>query len=253
MPAFTPRTFISGITRTTRARPEDAAAEAAGSVLGTENLALIWTRTKDEIWYLAAPAADLASHPNSLSPLASALPGASGHSGDGAYVCDLEHGLRAIVVKRDGALHSFVGSPAMVQRFAELEGSGEPQACTGSGMPWLFPAAASIRRETRLRLAITGTGLVTAVLAAIAWVWAAQSTSRQKELQEALLEAQHTSWAAGAALLTPPANPKALTDLQKAVAQAVQEKGTLVQFDYRDGRSTWTLQANGRPISGASN
>jgi len=37
------------------------------------------------------------------------------------------------------------------------------------------------------------------------------------------------------------------------VAQAVQEKGTLVQFDYRDGRSTWTFQVNGHPTSGASN
>ena len=253
MPAFTPRTFISGLARATRARPEVTAAEAAGAILGTENLALIWTRTQEDIWYLAAPAADLASHPNSLSALAAALPGASGHGGDGAYVCDLDHGLRAVVVKRDGALHSFVGTPAMVQRFAELEGAGEPQACTGSGMPWQFPAAASSRLEARLKVAITATGLATAVIAAITWGWAAQSTSRQNELQEALLEAQQTSWTAGTALLTPPTNPKALTDLQKAVAQAVQEKGTLVQFDYRDGRSTWTLQANGRPISGASN
>jgi len=128
------------------------AAEAAGAILGTENLALIWTRTQKDIWYLAAPAADLASHPNSLSALAAALPGASGHGGDGAYVCDLDHGLRAVVAKRDGALHSFVGTPAMVQRFAELEGAGEPQACTGSGMPGSFrpQLAAGSKRALKL-------------------------------------------------------------------------------------------------------
>jgi len=253
MELFTPRTFVAGHTKATRAKPAEAAAAAASAILGTENLALICTRTKDDIWYLAASAADLASHPQALSPLAAALPGADGHAGDAAYVYDLAGGMQAVVVKRADALHSFVGTPAMVQRFATLEGASEVHACAGKGMPWLFPAAASIQREARWRAALSATGLALAVLAAVAWGWAAQSSSHQKELQATLQQAQQASWSSALNLLTPPANPKALADLQKAVAQAVQEKGALVQFEFREGHSTWTLNANGRAISGASN
>jgi hypothetical protein len=231
----------------------DAAASAAAGLLGTECIALVCTWVKGEVWFLATAAADLASHPGARCALGMALPGASGHQGDGAYQCALAGGLQGVVVKQGAALHSFVGTPAMAERFVRLEGASTTHRCAGPGSPWQFPLAAGIRRDARLKTAITATGMLVAVMAALTWGWAAHDGSRQDALR-ATLQAEHqVAWNRTLALMTPPTNPKALTDLQKAVAQAVQEKGALLQFEYHDGRSTWTLNANNRVITGASN
>jgi hypothetical protein len=253
MESFTPRNIISGHLKGTRRNAMDAAAAAAVGILGTESIALVCSWEQGDIWYLAAAAADLASHPDAHCALGLALPGTTGHEGDGAYLCDLAGGLCAMVVKQGETLHSFVGTPAMAKRFAQQEGAAATHTCTGPGSPWQFPLAAGIRREARLSTAITAAGVLVAVLAALTWVWAAYGVSRQDALRSTLQAEHQQAWTSALPLLAPPANPKALTDLQKAVAQAVQEKGVLLQFEYHEGRSTWTLNANNRVIAGASN
>jgi hypothetical protein len=252
MKIFTPRNLISGHIKVSRTKDVDAAADAAASVLGSDSVAVVCTRSLGEVWFLACPAADLASHPDALTSLAAALPGAPGHEGDGAYLCDLAGGLQAVVVKQGDNLHSFVGSPAMAQRFATLEQASATHVFVGKGLPWLVPVAARVKREARLTLAITASGLLVALFAAITWGWAARDVSRQTELREALQKERQKAWTAAVASLEPPAYPKALADLQKAVTHAVQEKGALVEFDHHDGRSTWILNANGRVVTGAS-
>jgi hypothetical protein len=253
MESFTPRNFISGHLQGKRNQALEAAATAAAGILGTENVALVCTWAKGDIWYLAAAADDLASHPDALCALGVALPGSSGHEGDGAYQCELAGGLQALVVKRGDALHSFVGTPAMAQRFAQQEAASTTHHCTGPGSPWQFPQAASQRRQARLQVAITASGVAVAVLAALTWGWAAYGVSQQEVLRATLLAEHQQAWDSALTLLTPQSNPKALADLQKAVAQAVQEKGALLQFEYQGGRSSWTLNANNRVITGASN
>ncbi len=253
MESFTPRNLISGHLKGSRKNPVEAAAAAAAGILGTESIALVCSWIRGEIWYLAAPAADLASHPDASCALGMALPGANGHEGDGAYQCELAGGLSAMVVKQGDALHSFVGTAAMVKRFAQQEGAAATHTCAGPGSPWQFPLAAAIRRETRLNIAITAAGVLVAVLASLTWGWAAYGVSQQDTLL-AKLQAEHQqAWTSALTLLSAPTNPKALTDLQKAVAQAVQEKGVLLQFESHEGHSTWTLNANGQVIAGASN
>jgi hypothetical protein len=253
MESFTPRNLIAGHLKGPRKNAMDAAVAAVAGILGTESVALICSWDRGDIWYLAASAADMASHPDAYCALGLALPGTKGHEGDGAYQCDLAGGLCAMVVKNGESLHSFVGTAAMAKRFAQQEGATTTHTCAGSGSPWQFPLAAGIRREARLTTGITVAGIVVAVLAALTWGWAAYGVSRQEALR-ATLQAEHQqAWNNALPLLAPPANPKALTDLQKAVAQAVQEKGVLLQFEHHDGNSTWTLNANGRVIAGASN
>jgi hypothetical protein len=222
-------------------------------VLGTEHLAVIYTRLLGDVWYLAAPAADLASHPNAASALAAALPGAPGYEGDGAYTADLAAGLQAVVVKKSDKQHCFVGSPAMVQRFAALEGATSTHACVGKGVVWQMPVAASLRRKALLQNMVVASGLVVAALSAVVWLWAARDVSYQTELRDALQKEHLKAWTGAVAALEPSSYPKALADLQKAVTQAAQERGNLVEFDYREGRATWTLNANGRAVTGASN
>jgi hypothetical protein len=251
--SWTPRSFIAGRVPARRGKDAQLAADGAAGVLGTENVAVIHVRAQGHVWYLAAPASDLASHPNAASVLAAALPGAPGHEGDGAYTTDLANGLQAVVVKQGDKLHSFVGNPAMVQRFAALEGATATHACTGAGVAWWLPVAASLRRMAHLQIGITATGLLVATLSAGVWLWAARDVSHQAELRDALHKEHQKAWTRAVAALDPPAYPKALADLQKAVNQAVQEKGALVEFDYHDGHATWTLNASGQVITGASN
>jgi hypothetical protein len=253
MESFTPRSLISGRIKAERGQERETAAAAAAAVLGSESIALIYSRSQGDIWYLAAPAADLASHPASTTPLAAALPGAQGHEGDGAYLTDLSAGWQAVIVKNGDNLHSFVGTPAMVQRFAILEGAQASHTCTAPGMPWQFPSEVSQRREARLRTALTASALVVALLAAGTWLWAAHEVSQQIELRDVLRQEHLKAWTIAVRSLAPLSYPKALADLQKAIAQAIREKGVLVNFEYRDGRSTWTLNVNNRVVTGAAN
>lgn len=252
MESFTPRTLISGRVKAKRGREQELVFSTAATVLGTERIALIHSRFQDDVWYLAAPAADLASHPECTTPLSAALPGARGHEGEAAYTTDLAGGLQAVVVKKGQNLHCFVGTPTMAKRFIALEGASATHPCTGTGMPWRFAAEVIGRREARLSAAITVSGLCVALLAAGTWLWAAQAASHLEELRARLRQDQMAAWTQAVDSLKPQAYPKALTHLQKAVEQAIKEKGALVQFEHKDGRATWTLDVNRRIVTGGS-
>ena len=126
-------------------------------------------------------------------------------------------------------------------------------ACAGPGLPWQFPAEVSQRREARLKTAITVSGLGVAVLAAGIWLWAAHGVSQQDELRDALRQDHLNAWMLAVRSLEPPPYPKALADLQKAIAQASQQNGVLVKFEHQQGRSGWTLNVNDQLVTGASN
>jgi hypothetical protein len=253
MESFTPRSLIAGRLKAARGRELEAVSAAAAAILGTERLAVIHARTQGDIWYLAAPAADIASHPGATTPLGAALPGTSHHEGDGAYTTDLAGGLQAVVVKQGENLHSFVGTASMAKRFVALEGAKVSHPCAGQGQPWQFPVEMRRRQQARLNTVITASGLIVAVMAAGSWLWAAHSLSNQNEVREALQQQQKAAWASAVRALEAEPYPKALANLQKAVEQAVKEKGALVQFEHKDGRASWTLNVAGRPVSGAAN
>jgi len=252
MESFTPRSLISGRVEAKRGREREAAFHAAAEVLGTERIALIHSSHKGVVWYLAAPAADLASHPNCATPLAAALPGARGHEGDGAYTTSLSGLLHAVIVKNGPNLHSFVGSADMMKRFIALEEAKATHSCAGAGMLWQSASELLERREVRLGAVITGSGLLVALLAAGVWLWAAYGVSRLDELRENLHKDQLTAWATAVSSFQPQGYPKALLNLQKAVEQAAREKGVLVQFEHKDDRATWTLDVNRRIVTGVS-
>lgn len=253
MEFFTPRTLISGRVKAKRGREQEAVLSAAAAILGTERIALVHSRHQDDVWYLAAPAADLASHPQCATPLAAALPGAGGHAGEGAYTTELAADLQAVVVKNGDNLHCFVGTPAMASRFIALEGAQATHPATGSPLPWRFAPEVGGRREARLNAAMTLSGLLVAGLAAGAWLWAAHTRSQQDELRAKLRNDHLAAWNTALRSLEPPPYPKALANLQKAVEQAIRDKGTLVQFEHKDGRAVWTLNVNYRTVTGGAN
>lgn len=250
MELFTPRTLISGRVKAARGREKQAVFAAAAGLLGSEQIALVYTRTQGDVCYLAVPAADLASHPGSATPLAIALPGAAGHLGEGAYVTDLTGGLQAVVVVQGKNLHSFVGTPVMAKRFIMLEGAKETHAAVDQGLVWQFAFDVIEQRQARLHTAITATGLAVAVLCAGAWLWAASQASHQEELRQALNKEQLSAWNNALQTLQAPPYPKALSSLQQAVEQAGKGKGALVQFEYKDGRAAWTLNINHKQVTG---
>lgn len=250
--SYTPRSFVAGRISAQRGADASQAVAAAAGLLGTDNVAVIHRRSQGWIWYLAAPAADLASHAGAVSVLAAALPGAAGHEGDGAYTAALATGLQAVVVKHGEALHSFVGTPTLAERFARLDGAAATHICTGPGAPWQVPLSLALQRQARVQTAVSASGLVLAVLGALLWLWAAHDGAAQAAQRDLLLQEQQAALAEAQRLLEPQLYPKALADLQRAGAQAAREQGVLVKFEHANGRSNWTLDVDGRAVTGAT-
>lgn len=253
MESFTPRSFISGRIPATRGNALQALTHAAASLLGVEQVALVHAQDNGHLWYLAAPASDFASHPGASTALAAALPGNDKHEGDGAYLLELSAGLQAVVVKQGDNLHSYVGTPAMAQRFIVLEGAQVTHPCAGPGIPWQFPTAIATHRNFRLNLALTVSGLVVAFAASAVWLWAAQSASDLDAQRTSWQQENQRAWQAALQGLEPPAYPKALAHLQQSIEQAIKEKGALQQFEHQGGRSQWTLKIGQRTVSGSAN
>lgn len=252
MTIFTPKSIISGRITIERGRELDAAIAAASVVLGTQQLACISSRVGDNVWYLCAPAADLASHTHSRSPLAAALPGAPDHQGDGAYTLDFSEDLQAVVVKQGDSLRSFVGSPTMVRRFITLEGVSESFTCTGEGLPWRFAHDAAVRREGQLQNIITLSALLVTVAACGIWLWAATQRSPQEALSARLQQEHNAALATAVRAMTPPAYPPALEHLNTAVSNTIKSNGELVQFEHKNGRSNWSLNVNNSIVTESS-
>ena len=247
MDFFTPRSLIAGSLPASRGQAGEQALDAAALLLGQEALGVIHSRAEGRIWYLAAPAADLASHLDARCPLSVALPGMSSHQGEGAYTTDLPGGLQAVVIRQGVRLSSFVGLPAQVERFIAQEGASAVHASLAPGSAWQFPLGQGQRQALRLQMAMTVSGLAVAVIAAGSWLWAAQASRNQLVLQQQLQQKHQEVWHKTLKSLEPPPYPAALAHLQQAVAQAIDQRGTLLQFEHRDGRSTWRLKV-GREV-----
>lgn len=252
MTHFTPKSIVAGRVSAGRGRELDAAIAAASVVLGTQQLACISSRVDDNIWYLCAPAADLASHTQSSSPLAAALPGAPDHQGDGAYTVDLATDLQAVVIKQGDSLRSFVGTTTMVQRFITIEGLKEPFPCAGAGLPWRFAHDGVVRREGQLQNIITLGGLLVTVVACGIWLWAAYHRAPQEAISAKLQQEHNAALAVAVRAMTPPAYPPALEHLNKAVSQTIKSGGSLVQFEHKSGRSSWSINVNDRIVTANS-
>lgn len=252
MTTYTPKSIVAGRVKAGRGRDLDTAIAAASVVLGTQQLACISSRQGDDVWYLCAPSADLASHTQSSSPLAAALPGAPDHQGDGAYTLNLSPDLQAVVIKKGDSLQSFVGSHPMADRFIMLEGFKESCPCIGKGLPWRFSSEALVHREGRIQNLITMGGLFVSLVACGLWVWSAYQRSPQEALNAKLQQEHSAALATAVRALTPPAYPPALEHLNKAVSNAIKSSGALVQFEHKNGRSSWSLNVNNRIVTETS-
>ena len=253
MDLFTPRSVIAGRLTGSQGRAQASALQGAAAVLGTEQVAIIYASEKDVVWYLAAPASDLASHLPSASALAAALPHSAGHQGDGAYVVELEAGLQAVVVKQADKFQSFVGTPAMVQRFVVMEGAGSTHLCAGAGMPWTLPAEPTGGRLGRVLAWLTWAGLLVAMVSIGVWLWAAAQGSAYQQESDDMHLVQRVATKSVLQSLAPPSYPKALTNLQRAVEQGARQGGNLIQFEHKDGHSSWSLNVNNQVVTGSAN
>lgn len=252
MESFVPRSVIAGRIDGVRGRARQRAAEAAAALLGTRQVALVCSQQAEAVWYIAAPARDLSSHLGATCPLSAALPQSSGHQGDAAYTALIEGGLQAVLVKRGSELKSFVGTAEMVQRFIAMEACSSTHACETAGESWTFPdgdGSSPSGRIDRLAGWFSLAGLVVALLACGVW-WSATSQSALQQQESEDLQLVHQA-AARAALkaLDPPAYPQALLYLQKAVEESAQEGGRLLQFEYREGRASWSLEVAGQTLN----
>jgi hypothetical protein len=134
-----------------------------------------------------------------------------------------------------------------------MHGFDSAYMCTQSEMAWDLGRPLTPSRAGRIVNAVTNIGWSVALLAGLFWMWAGWSVSeiyRQTDLQHT---EQQAALKSAMASLAPEPYPKALEALQKAVEQAARDGGTLVQFEHKGSRSTWTLSVEGQLVQGSFN
>jgi hypothetical protein len=252
MNSHTPHSFIAGRVPSAKGRALQCAHSSAATLLGTRHLAIVCSEQDGQAWYLGALTGELASHTDSACPLAAALPGNPQHRGDGAYLAELGGGLQAVVLKSAMGLRSFVGTPALVDRFLAIDNVTIRHTCTEASVPWQFPAAGKEPPLHRWMDSVSLCGLFVALAALAVWYWAVLGMQNilTSENEAQALQLASLKTAAQAMELT--TYPPALGHLQKAVEQAAREGGKLVQFEHKDSRSTWTLMVNDHAVNGSA-
>jgi hypothetical protein len=132
---FTPRGFVAGyLDVPAGVNAMEAVGHASAIALETEKIRVIYKQTKTGVFFLACSAADFVNTPFARTELATALPGSTGHVGDGAYFTAMgSSGLVAVIIKEGNSLTSYVGDRADALRFAGSRATYWPS----TSEPWV--------------------------------------------------------------------------------------------------------------------
>lgn len=109
---YLPADLVGGSVPYVPGHEDEAVWNASAQACGTERVYYCYTIENNQCWYLAAPAASFASHPDSWCPLAAALPGNSEFwDKQTVYVYEQEGSAGAIRWDRDtGRMQVYLGA-----------------------------------------------------------------------------------------------------------------------------------------------
>jgi hypothetical protein len=239
---FTPVKFVAGCVNTTRNARESAWHAAVGA-LDTEAVKLIVSEHKGKTWYVAAPSCDFASYPDAGSSLASALPGAPGHQGAGAYI-GLIAGRQtgAIIIPAEGPPMSFAGEREEAEEFARIHGASIYEASEVS--PWEGYEEALARESRRLSRVAMNVGVAAAIPIFAIWIalgaasgW---SNARIDKLQGDIDHNVMSMVAAVNANMDSPARAS-LQEIQALAAKVLAAKGVIPIYQIKNGQTSWEM------------
>lgn len=235
---YTPREFVSGFISPPRgANPLEAAWHAAAVALETERIRVVQHEADGGIYFLAADAGDFVNHPNAMTPLSSAMPGAAGHKGDGAYFADLGSGVVAVVVKKELSLRCYVGERSEAIRFADGCTSywpNESESWVGFRQLESRHARHLAKMAVLLGMGLTGIFIVLSVIAS----GASEMLSHRKEAALDGIRAEQKRTASQFNV----EHADAYADYRKLATHIVTLGGKLAHFESTGERNSWEAE-----------
>lgn len=235
---FTPAGIVSGFIAPPRgASPLEAAWHAAAVALDSERIRLVHREADGGIYFLAADSGDFVGHPNAMTPLASALPGAAGHKGDGAYLIDIGSGLVGVAVKEPRSLRCYVGERNDALRFAGESAAYWPEEgglWTGFRQYESWHARRLANRAILIGMTLAAVFLAISIFASAA----AESLAHQRgaAIDRIRAEQQATALRFGSE------RPDAYAEYRKLAVPVVTMGGQLTRFESAGGKTTWEAE-----------
>jgi hypothetical protein len=235
---FTPKEFVAGfIAHPKGTNAIEAAWHAAAVALETERIRFVQHEADGGIYFLAADAADFVTHPNAMTPLAAAIPGAAGHQGDGAYLVELGNGLFAVVVKGPLSLSCYIGEKPEAMKFAEGLELHFPIHCE----LWTGYRQYESRSARKFAKGVVFFGMALTVIflgMSIAASAGAEFFSHRKDAAiNSIRNAQQSTVAQFSTQF-----PDSYADYRKLTISIVALGGRLIRFEANDGVSTWEAE-----------
>lgn len=235
---YTPREFVSGFISPPRgANPLEAAWHAAAVALETERIRVVQHEADGGIYFMAADAGDFVNHPNAMTPLASAMPGAAGHKGDGAYFVDLGSGVVAVVVKKELSLRCYVGERSEAMRFADgctCYWPNEAESWVGFRQLESRHARHLAKMAVLVGMVLTGIFIVLSVVAS----GASEMLLHRKEVALDNIRAEQQKTASQFNV----EHADAYADYRKLATPIVALGGKLVHFESTGEKNTWNAE-----------
>lgn len=226
---FTPKDFVSGfIAIPEGVNPLEAAWHAAANALETERVRFVHQIADGGIYFIASDAMDFASHPDSATSLAAALPGATGHEGDGAYLLEIGGGSVAVVIKGKCSLKSYAGERNNVMRF--IDGC-ENRFWPMNGMRWVGYSEYENQHARRIaKITITSCAGISVLFFALAisFLIATEVITHNKTNAINKIRAEQEKIAAG---FNDQSTSDAYTEYMKTAKAVLDTDGRMISFD----------------------
>lgn len=244
--SFTPQMFVAAAVPFGKQPPEEVAYHSAAAGLDDENLQMVFSVHQGYVYFIAARAQDFLAHPAAATPLAAALPGMPGHHGDGAYICELEHGLYGVLIKQDESLKSLVANEADALAFAvALDATVHRLERSEHARPWRGYRTALLDKARAAAKGGIWVGSLTAAVLLGLLVILSVVQARQKhegdQLKDELRQSlQQVSATYRSSSVEPVMN--LLGDIQKVSSVALQGNGRIVLYQMENGHTAYELE-----------
>lgn len=216
--------------------------ELAQDILDTRRVALIVARHDNHAYYIALPAATLASYPDFKSALTAALPSHPDHRGDGAYV-QYNSPLAVALIKKGSTLRLLINTAQVIDD--EIANAGLDTIDVREFQPWKIELQATLQRRAadQLSMKVTKFSAIYAATTIMLYVVSAIVGGAISGRSDISVQAQVAS--ANLALAnfsTVSPLSEQLARLQHVSSVAVRAGGWIEEYSHEKGVETFLLK-----------
>lgn len=243
--SFTPHDFIVGRVKAIKGNERETVYNTARALFNTDHMQFAMTVFDGHAWYMASRSDLFGDYPESTSPLSVALPGAAGHQGFGAYVIELNAASSAVIVTSEEGIKSFIGSPAMVDRFIEIEGAPARFNVSQGTIPWASFLEQERRDGTLLAKQSLLAGVCLIVMLGASILFLSSDKVRRQTAIERELEKQNIAMQGVADQINRLSGSfdSLLLDHEKLISSVSAIKGARIRsFRFDGGKESWVVE-----------